>query len=213
MLPAKYLSTLRRHAAQRIYKLRTIASAAGRLSPSDADKLVGHVVIEALNTWANFQRAYFLSCVNRAWKEDGLRITLSNPNVRTFSDGLIICMQTCKPWVWTRGTWQRRDEPPWHDPQTPIRAANAIGCSHYMQVVTAFSTGTSVFSHLPTFRNFYAHRNDDTAKKARALALQYSIPSSLQPTQILWSLSYGSHQPLILDWFDDLTIVVGMLCA
>ena len=204
MLPAKYLTTLRRHTVLRIHKLHIIALAAARLSPGDTDRLLGHVVIEGLNTWANFQRAYFLSCVLRAWKEDGFRITLSNTTVRTFSDGLGICMQTCKPWVWTRGTWQRRDEPPWHDPQTLIRAANAIGCSHYTQIVTAFSTGTNVFSHLPTFRNFYAHRNDDTAKKAKALALQYSIPSSLQPTQILCSFGYGSHQPLVLDWFDDL---------
>ncbi len=213
MLPAKYLFTLRRHASQRIYKLCTVASAAGRLRPSDADKLLGYVVIEGLNTWANFQRAYFLSCVIRAWKEDGLQITLSNPTVRTFSDGLGVCMQTCKPWVWARGSWQRRDEPPWHDPQTLIRAASAIGCSHYLQIVNAFSIGTGVFAHLPTFRNFYAHRNDDTARKARAIALQYSIPCSLQPTQILWSPGYGSHRPLILDWFDDLNIVLGMLCA
>ena len=213
MLPAKYLATLRRHAAQRIYKLQTITLAVGNLSASDEDKLLGHVVIEGLNTWSNFQRAYFLSCVLRAWKEDGLRITLSNPTVRTLTDGMGICMQTCKPWIWARGTWQRRDEPPWHDPQTLIRATNAIGCSHNVQIVAAFSTGTSVFAHLPTFRNFYAHRNDDTARKARVLALQYSISSSLQPTQILLSRSYGSPQPLVLDWFDDLSAVVSMLCA
>jgi hypothetical protein len=61
-------------------------------------------------------------------------------------------------------------------------------------------------------RNFYAHRNDQTARAAKEIARHYTIAGLDHPTQILSTPAYGRPQVLILDWIDELTIIVEFLC-
>lgn len=80
-----------------------------------------------------------------------------------------------------------------------------------MDVLAAFSVPTKVFEHLPMMRNFYAHRNEHTARIAKNLA-RYTIPMRGHPTEILCTRAYGRPQILILDWIDDITAIVELLC-
>ena len=87
-----------------------------------------------------------------------------------------------------------------------------IGCSNFIDIQAAFSIQSKVFEHLPTFRNFYAHRNDYTALKAKNIARYYTISEHNHPSNIIFSYAYGRPQILILDWIDDLKTVVEFLC-
>ena len=109
--------------------------------------------------------------------------------------------------------WHRRDEPPWHVPDTLINSCDEIGCCNYIEIQNAFSIQTKVFDHLRAFRNFYAHRNDETAIKTQKIAQQYTIPLPRHPSEILWSPAYRRPQILILDWIDDLDTIVQFLCS
>jgi hypothetical protein len=46
----------------RLRRLEAIARDVERLQTPEADRSVGFVVIEALTTWANFSREFYLSC-------------------------------------------------------------------------------------------------------------------------------------------------------
>ena len=48
--------------------------------------------------------------------------------------------------------------------------------------------------------------------KAKQIAPDYSISLRRHPTEILLSPAYDRPQVLILDWIDDIDIVVKLLC-
>lgn len=77
----------------------------------------------------------------------------------------------------------------------------------------ALSVSTRVFDDLPKFRNFYAHRNEESAKKAVDLARHYYvIGGAKSPTEALATPALKRTQPLILDWLDDMGVVMQLLC-
>ena len=212
MKPSKYLNKIRNKTLNYLYKLHNMADKASRLSRPESEKTISFVTIECLNLWANFSRAYFLSCALSPIRENGLQITLSNPNVQTFDDAIYAALRKCKPWILSMRNWGRRDEPAWHDPKVLIKSCTGIGCSNLIEIQAAFSISTKVFEHLSTFRNFYAHRNYYTAQKAKNIARYYTILVHNHPSNILFSYAYGRPQILILDWIDDMKIVLELLC-
>jgi hypothetical protein len=175
--------------------------------------MISYVTLELFNTWANYARAYILSCALLPLKEDGVRITLSNPSVRSPSDALKICMHKFKPKVAAHGAWTRRDEPAWHKPSILIQSCVEIGCSNLTEITRAFSIATGVFDDLPRFRHFYAHRNEHTVGFVRDIARKYSIDPRMHPTEVLCTPAYGRPQIILLDWIDDISVTVQLLCA
>ena len=217
MRPSKYLKRLHHKTnAHHLSKMRTLADRARQLHLPESDRILTYVTIECLNVWANFARAYFLSCTLSPWRERGLRIHLNNPAIRTFDDAINAAVKRCKFTMWKRARpkkcWARRDEPAWHLPKTVIDSCDEIGCSNYTEILNAFSAETKVFAHLPAFRNFYAHRNEHTAIATQKIAEGYSIPIPGHPSEILLTPAYRRPQTLILDWIDDIDIVVKLLC-
>jgi hypothetical protein len=87
-----------------------------------------------------------------------------------------------------------------------------MNCDHLANVEAALSTGTSVFQHLPTVRNFYAHRNEETSRKALAVGVTYVIADKPAPTPMLLTPAIKRPQALMLDWIDDIETVMELLC-
>lgn len=213
MRPSKHLKQLHCKAVRRLNKLRVLVDQATALGWPESDRAVSYVTIECLNTWAGFVRAYFLSCTLSPVRENGCRIVLSNASIRTFGSAIDAAMRRCKPTIPGKRKWNRQDEPPWYKPATLIESCDEIGCSNYNDILGAFSLQTYVFRHLPRFRNFYAHRNDDTITSLKKLDLRYSIPRYRHPTEILLTQAYGRRQALLLDWIDDIKLTVEWLCT
>jgi hypothetical protein len=146
---------------------------------------------------------------------NGVRV-VCHPPVTNFIDAIDASMKACKHTIWAKSggkkAWDRRDEPPWHQPATLMDSCKEIGCSHLMDIQAAFSVPTRVFGDLTKFRNFYAHRNEITMTAAVSLAGAYSMSTMEHPTQVLSASAYGRIQPIILDWIDDVHNVIGLLC-
>ena len=213
MRPSKYLSHLRRKTNDRhLKKLKILAHEVTGLPWPQSDRLVSFVTIQCRNAWENFARAYFLSCTLSPWKEKGSQITLSNSAIQTFDDAIDAAVRTCKPRTSHQRNRRRRDEPAWHVPVTLIKSCDEIGCSNHTEIRDTLLSQAIVFNHLSTFRNFYAHRNEETAMKAKQIAPDYSISLRRHPTEILLSPAYDRPQVLILDWIDDIEAVVELLC-
>lgn len=186
--------------------------ASGNLG-DDAEAAISFVTIEILNSWVNFIRAYYLSCAFSAVSVTGTRITAASRMTENQAIGCAV--HRWKPHAQPKadGSWNRRDEPNWHDPNIFIPICHTVAFSNVSDIEAAFSTGERTFDDLPVFRNYFAHRNWRTELAARNRAPLYGIPSSMRPSQILLARPLGRPQPLIFDWIDHLSFTGEFLCA
>lgn len=197
-------------------RARLEARAANALDPtmerSERDKHLAYVVIEVQNLWANFIRSYLLSCLFSPRRIHGRRVALGNGTIRLPGDLLHAAAKVQKGPNAAAPT-ARREEPPWHDVSLFLKTCQVIQCSHLTEVQAALSVPTRVFYDIPAFRNFYAHRNEESAQKALELARrQYLITTARHPTDALATPALRRPQALILDWLDDLGVVMELLC-
>jgi hypothetical protein len=213
MRPSRSFEKLLRMASNRLARLRSRAVEGLTHTGPERDRQFAYVIVEALNLWGNFSRSYAMSCLFRPKRvtKQG-RVTIGNATVTTPAAVLLIAAQVRRGPAAAAPT-TRRDEPAWHDRDLLIKTCLAMGSSHAADVQGALSGNTTVFDHLPTFRNFYAHRNDESAQKAIRLARnQYLIIGVRHPTGALSAPAYKRTQPLILDWLDDMQVVMEFLC-
>lgn len=213
MTPRKKFYKLHKSSYCRLDKIRRLASIAVRSPDVDRERLMGYVAIETLNTWSNFLRAYYLSCTIDCKTITGVRIR-STSRVSSFNEAIglaIVCIYSRRT-PNALGFWSRRDEPSWHDLNNFLKICQNLGVSNINDIRSALSTGSLVYTHLPIIRNFYAHRNEDSARKVMNVAPSYGISATFKPTKILSSNSLGRPQPLILDLIDDLLTTIGLMC-
>ena len=214
MRPHKSLIKLQKVAIKRLTRLEQLSTNILSISSNrELETLFTYITIETLNTWSNFSRSFYLSCALSAKTVSGRRITIST-TIANFNDAIGLAILECKPSATPNiaGIWHRRQEPTWHDPTVIMRICNHIGCSNITQIQSGFSGGLTVFNNLPTFRNFYAHRNQQTEYAAMQIASRYGISNLLKPSQILLSLPLNRSQPLLIEWIDELILTVEYLC-
>lgn len=212
MRPVRDLFKLKRLANRRLLFLRGMAQACTNPPGSEGDRIISFVAIETLNLWAVFARAYYLSCVLGARRAGGVRVTLAVRAAQTVAQAIDFSIRTLKPGLRKRPPWVRIDEPTWHEPRTLMVLSQALGFSHVPIIHAAFAYPTRTFGDLPAFRNFYAHRNDDTFRKAVGLARHYGLSTQLRPSEILVSHTPGRPQSVLAEWIDDIRYVSDSLC-
>jgi len=110
------------------------------------------------------------------------------------------------------GKWSRKEEPKWYVDHSFRRVCQAAGFSNLADIENSFSAGYGVFIYLPVFRNYYAHRNEETLRKVQSIAPHYGIPATRRPSLILLTPPIHRPQPLILEWLDELTFTADYLC-
>lgn len=217
MRPTTRLRALQTSATQRIRRLRRdlqVQLFGPSTSQRQTEAQIAIIVIEVLNSWTNFVRAYYLSCLLRPHRSRGGRIE-ALPTIRGFDEGIGIAVKCFRPHTRPKmdGSWDRRAEPTWHDPRTLIELARRLRFSHCAQIEAAFSGMHSrTFRDLPVFRNYFAHRNLITLKAALDLAPSYGIAGLSRPAEIMCARGLHRHQTLAMDWIDDIEMVVEYLC-
>lgn len=213
MRPSRYLLDLNRDILRSIAKARSLVLGASLLEWEHCDRIAAAVTLSLQNSWAHFCRSYALSCTLTPKTISGTTIHLGNPAIKTYAHVIEAALRRRKAYILRRRTWTCRDEPAWHEPATILDTCDELQCSNLSQLHAALSTGTKVFEYLPTVRNFYAHRNECTARKVIPVARYYSIVAKPHPTTILFSVAHSRTQSLLLDWLDDVRIVVNAACA
>jgi len=204
---------LRRSANKRLILLRILADSCVQPVTPVVDQRVSFIVIEALNLWASFVRSYYLSCaVMQPLRESGARVTIGLAGIHDSVDALAVSIRTLKPRVTWGPPWSRNDEPAWHAPGTLVTLARAINSSNQPEIAAAFGYSTKVFQYLPSVRNFFAHRNEETADRIVNVARSYRLNPKLRPSEILCSNVPRRPQSLMSDWLDDLRLTVSLLC-
>lgn len=214
MRPCSDFEKLSKTATGRIQRLRSTVSqlSSRRATWQEMDMQVGRAVVEALNTWNNFARSYLLSYLASPRRKRGDRLRFENLLATSPGSLLHIAAKACKGPL-ASAPLDRRDEPKWSDTSTFLKACGALSPSNMADIQAALSIQTRVFSDLPTFRNFYAHRNEETAARAIGIAKRHYLISGVHhPTEALLRPATKRPQPLLFDWLDEMQIVVGFMC-
>ena len=220
MTPRRRAEHLERSALrnfERLIRLSTMASAGSwdRVS----EDIVSYVAIEAQNTWGNFVRAYVLSCWRgvrlRSGAQVGIAPTFPPRTENEFLGWAINRYRKPKNKVrpGPKGEYPSRDEPAWFKLQTLLDLVSDMGCSNEAEIRIAVSSKPTVFGQLPTFRNFFAHRNRFTQTDAVTAASSLGLPSGLGPASALVYRPPTRSVSTLDEWLLDLQEAVKALCA
>ena len=214
MKPSRKLIRLQRTACKRIKHLQKAARDVPQIvSPRERNIAVSCIAIEALNTWANFSRTFYLSCRLGACFPNGNSITCTVAFIdfnQAIGEAILQYHPNRLPAQ--NGQWNRRDEPTWHDTTVILQLAQLQSWSNISDVQAALSTGTRAFIDLPVFRNYFAHRNQGTMHAAQGVARNYVISTSRLPIDILLTRPNGRPESLIVEWLNDIETVIEFLC-
>lgn len=212
MRPTAHIDKLRRAARRRVGHLRFLCDGLDLPLQPEWEVVIAHTVIEALNVWSGFCRSYYLSVASGAKDCSGHRVT-TEVAIQSRDHALTLAIHEIRPDRRGRmGPWQHWDEPRWHQVDHFLRSLQAIMPSSIGAVYGALGRPTRVFTDLPVFRNYYAHKQEKTAKDALALAVHYALPRPASPSQLLCSRPQGAGQPILHEWLDDLRLVVQGIC-
>ena len=213
MNPSYRLDKLNAAARRRIARLRLVVRPLSLPATPEADRALAWAIIEADNLWAGFLRAYYLSATIRAKTVSGGKIALSLASFPDLASALKFAAQLKDP-KFKKSTVSRRDEPAWHNTTDFLKLLQRIGASNLPTVQAGLAYGTTFFNHLRTIRNFYAHRCDDTSRKAGSVGIKLGLSAtpSLHATQIMCTRLPKRPQNIATDWLDDIGNVIDLLC-
>jgi hypothetical protein len=203
---------LHRSANMRLIWLRDKVNSLTPITSLSHDESIAYVVIESTNIWASFTRAYYLSWFMKPRTMTGQRVNCTRHFV-SFQDALLFAIRHLRSPEYKRARASRRDEPTWHDPGNLLSLAAAVGVSNIGQISSALSFGATYSSNLPTVRNFYAHRNDETFRKVQNKAALLGLGTNLRPGEFVCAALPSRPQNVISDWLDEMRLTIELLCA
>lgn len=180
--------------------------------------MVTHCIVELYNLWFGFSRNLYLSTAFAARDGSGKRIELASiATAGSVDEALTHAIRRTKPNTHKKGSppWRWADEPSWGRTKILLDSLDEIGASNCQIVSNGLSTLTPVFAHLPRFRHFYAHRNEDTARGLEGILMNYGIAPDMHASVSLMQAAnirgVQRPQPLLLDWIDDVTNVISLV--
>jgi hypothetical protein len=214
MNPSHRLEKLNDSASARLAKLRSRVRHLHAPINFDDDVQVAWTVIETLNLWAGFLRAYYLSGAMRTETQSSIPVYFKSAVFPNKVSALAFAIKVKNP-AFTKTVFTRYDEPPWHNLGTFLAVQKRVGASNLTQVYSALSAASSFDKRLQKIRNFYAHRCDDTFREAAKVGVMLGLSAKpeLRPGRILCSRLPKKSQNVITDWLDDMNQAISLLCS
>lgn len=214
MNPSHRLEKLHRVTSKRIVRLRLRASSFSPPLTMDDDARLAWVVIESLNLWAGFLRAYYLSGAIRTRTISGAAVRFTAQNFASTQSALKFAVRKVKNSTFSKSRVTRYDEPPWHRVDKFIELEKAVAASNLPQIYKALAAGSNFAALLKEMRNFYAHRCDETFRSAAQVGIKLGLTPKpeLCANSILCSRLPSRPQNIMTDWLDDMANVVDLLC-
>ncbi len=209
------LSTLEDIVTQRTRKLGERAALLAKSGPVEHysfEAETAAIVLGLLNSWQLTARCFVVSSALGTKTTDG-RWLQSPLQLQSENDVIGAAIQVRKPNAQpnAQGIWNSRDEPTWHSPSVILDATKYLSIPNNGTFSAAFSFGFRVFQDLPTMRNYFAHRNEVTHARARALAPKYLLPPSRKPSAWLNQRPPTQHSSVLEDWIAELTLTTEEL--
>lgn len=209
MRPSGDYSKVTSTALARCSRLLYIAHGLPSSRTPDAERLASYLIIESFSCWSGLNRSAFLSCAMGARHPVHGRIRTPH--------GILNAQEALDRAVWFKDArkagqsrrWSHRDEPGWGDQRAVSAAFAKLDPTNLGDLRSAWSVPTDVMNDLPTFRNYYAHKSQESAEKVSRLLPKYGVPSGKNPTQALLHRNPFHSTPMLLNWLYDLRNVIG----
>jgi hypothetical protein len=215
MRRSRHLAELYERTGKRLLVLRQLVDSCRPPIGSYEDRTLAYVTIEAVNLIRAFHRAYYLSCARSAKAASGAMVLPARGPYANSESALDRAVRFLKPDLNTRspGTvWRMQEEPAWNETNPLLKLSSELALSNDAQIQSAFSYSTRAYRDLPVMRNFFAHRSDVTAIKAKNIARSYGLPGTMHPSTIVRSTRRGRPQSIMSDWLDDVRHTSFLLC-
>lgn len=198
-------------------RLKGIALQSAQNPTGVRHELVPVMVINGINAWSNFARAYVLSSALGTKSIAGISVRCGLPRGKCCNDVIweILHAINSKKALRLKGRLvPRRDEPTWHDPNTLIVATKALQLSCAGTVQAAMSPFPQYLPDWSCIRNFFAHRNQDTFASALGILSQrYGIVSTKDLGKAVLAPRLNGARPLLWEWADNVEDLCEYLCA
>ena len=210
MNPRKDLASLHSANARRLQRFQSEVGLLDKLDDQQRDQAVARVCIESLNQWSNFSRAFYLSCVGGARTKKG---TIARTALFSFVNAqaaLDYATVSAKPHI-RHFPVKRREEPPWFDPALLLKLTYDLSLTNQASIIAGLSGKTYAFQHMPVFRNFFAHRNEDTHRKTTRIEADLGGPIFKFPSRYLLHIPTGKTTSVIEEWLIDLSIISDII--
>lgn len=209
MRPAHRLDHLTTSAYRRAIRLRILADPVrAPLVPEDR-QLLTYIVIEAAVLWAEYSKAFFFSSAFNARDSQGGKVTHTQ-SFRTADDVLAFAVSVARPDVTKTGNFTHRDHPDWQAPGVVRKLLHAMSASTLGSWQLGMGVQTRVTADLPVMRNFFAHKGEDSATRARRLRTHYGVTQQLTPWDLLSAAPSQLGQPILWSWLDDLALMIKL---
>jgi hypothetical protein len=167
------------------------------------------VVIESALLWAAYSKAYFFSSAFKVRDSKGVRIVHSY-SLPTTEDALTFAVRVARPDVTKNHNFTHRDHPNWQEPGVVRKLLQEMGASTLASWQLGMGVQTRATSDLPTMRNFFAHKGEVAADRARRLRVHYSVTQDLSPSELLSVTPPLGRQPLLWTWLDELALTIKL---
>jgi hypothetical protein len=208
------LDRLNRSFTRRITQLEVVANNVVGKSGHDVDRAIAFLAIESLTAWSSFAREFYLSCAFLYPKTmSGQHVSHQNTSITDEYMALNHSILIIKGKPVSAPRIAPRDEPPWHEKRVLSLLSGSLSLSNNRSIINGLSYQTTFFEHLPTLRNFYAHRSESTAAKVLRIAhSKYGIISARHPNDLANFLFAGRVQTLIQEWLSDMKQIGLTIC-
>lgn len=200
------VETLRRRTRARLARLRTGLAGALQRSQRESDVWAAYVAIESLNLWAEFARDYLQCALHHDTTRSGKQLATRFPRGTSLEAALRQIPSALRRNPGSQLT--RMCEPAWHSRRHFLKAARLAGLSTVSQVEAAFALPVRFTEDLHVARNFFAHRNSETAANVRRLGPRYSILRVRHPCDLILGTEPGRPVVVLEDWLAEVEIVV-----
>ncbi len=214
MRPVTDLSKLHDALGSRLGRLRRLYNA-GADPASGRPELLPYSVIELDNLVLSTMRVLLISSIRNARTLSGVRVR-SNFSLREEDEIAAFMLSVLNNQAFKRmgspPRIDRKQEPTVRDPRDVVRVFSAAYLTNTSSLQNALALNTTLFANLGTLRNFYAHRNADTLRKARRKAIDMGLYATGSVDDIVKSVVPGRAVRVYEDWLDDAELFFEEAC-
>lgn len=165
-------------------------------------------VINLYDFWTQYCRRLFVAS---SYGDIDTLAGTHTPRARNFPAGadLMITLRSLSPSGRRRPLGQ---EPSWGIPREINQALNSIGAHNKVSVSLAVNSSNSPSEEIRNVRNFFAHRNQGTATKARLALSAHSLPSLHNFDAAIQTSVRSGSASMFEDWVHRLIAVAYAAC-
>lgn len=192
--------------ANRLLRLRRRFGTLIERPLGDRSLVIANVIIELDNLILSTLREFMISSLRGARTASGVRVKTNRsfgPEDEISAYVLSVLNDVRFKNLKRPNRVSRREEPTIRDPRCLWKVFIDCNATNVPSLENALALNLALFRDLGTFRNFYAHRNADTWRKAKARAESLGALNVKHPDQVIQAQLNSRPVSLFEDWLDD----------